>query len=192
MGPHGIESSLDDISPQSVDLSKFRAPSTENFNLLDLKIVSRISDRVFQVRSKDRTWILKIAGFKHEVPYVQREISIYSALEACHFQLAPKLKGFVYEEDRSRVIGFLMDDISGDTPCIENLEECMATVRQLYEIGITHGDLNKYNMLITESGVKVFDFEASSVYEPVEPTVAQEEVEALAKWLVDESEVGRR
>jgi hypothetical protein len=45
----GIESSLDEFPPHSVDLNKIDAPSAEFFNMLDLKVVRRLSDRVLRV-----------------------------------------------------------------------------------------------------------------------------------------------
>ncbi|KAB8075648.1 hypothetical protein BDV29DRAFT_171522 [Aspergillus leporis] len=68
----------------------------------------------------------------------------------------------------------------------------VATVCQLHEMGVTHGDLNKYNMLITEHGVKLIDLGSSSAPEKVELAAATEEMESLAKWLVGESRIGKR
>lgn len=68
----------------------------------------------------------------------------------------------------------------------------MDTVRLLHTFGIIHGDLNKYNFLMTENGAKVLDFEASVAKEDVGSAAAQEEIEALETRLKDESGIGKK
>lgn len=43
-----------------------------------------------------------------------------------------------------------MEEILGRPPDIQNLGDCMDTVRLLHTFGIVRGDLNKYNFLVTE------------------------------------------
>ncbi|KAA8642594.1 uncharacterized protein ATNIH1004_011539 [Aspergillus tanneri] len=151
----GIESTPDEFSPHGLDLGQINIPSTIFVNLLDLTTISRISDRISRVRCGDGTWILKVARFKHEIPALQREVSVYSTLTLSGFPHAPRFIGFVYEETKARIVGFLMEEISGKPPDIQNLKDCTEAVHLLHTFGIIHGDLNKYNFLITEHGVKV-------------------------------------
>ncbi|WEW60329.1 hypothetical protein PRK78_005814 [Emydomyces testavorans] len=191
-GSHGVNSTPDEFTPHALNLKALNIHLPKFFNILDLIPVSRISDRISRVRFEDETWILKIARFKHEIPALQREISIYSTLALLNFPLAPKFVGFAYEEVKDRTIGFLMEDISGRTPNIEDLEDCKKTVRLLHLFGIIHGDLNKYNFLMTESGAKVFDFEVSTAQEDADPAAADDEMRALADKFRDESGIGKR
>jgi RIO-like serine/threonine protein kinase len=118
-------------------------------------------------------------------------VLIYSTLTASAFPHAPKFIGFVYEETKARIVGFLMEELSGETPDIHNLRDCVETVRLLHTCGIVHGDLNKYNFLMTEYGAKIFDFEASAAQVNVDPAAAEEELKALASKLADESGIGK-
>ncbi|RHZ69889.1 hypothetical protein CDV55_103988 [Aspergillus turcosus] len=190
-GVQGIESTPDEFVPHGLDLGQLNIPGAIFLNLLDLTTVSRISDRVFKVKYDGETWILKIAQFRHEIPALQREVSIYSTLTSTGFPLAPKFIGFVYEETKARTVGFLMEEISGKTPDIHNLRDCVETVRLLHTFGILHGDPNKYNFLMTEHGAKIFDFESSAAQGEVDPAAAEGELKSLPIKLEDESGIGR-
>jgi thiamine kinase-like enzyme len=178
--------------PHGLDVSQLNIPSAIFLNLLDLTTVSRISDRVSRVEYNGETWILKIARFRHEIPALHREISVYSTLTLNAFPLAPKFIGFAYEETKARIVGFLMEDISGHHPDIHDLRDCMKTVHRLHTYGIVHGDLNRYNFLMTEDGAKIFDFEVSVAQTNVDPAAAEEELNLLAIRLEDESGTGKR
>jgi serine/threonine protein kinase len=191
-GFHGIDSTADEFMPHGLDLRQLNIPGAVFLNLLDLTTVSRISDRVSRVKYDGETWILKVARFRHEIPALQQEVWIYSTLTSTGFPLAPKFIGFVYEETEARIVGFLMEEIFGETADIHNLKDCVETVRLLHAFGIVHGDLNKYNLLMTEQGAKIFDFEASAAQGNVDPAAAEEEVKALASKLADESGIGKR
>lgn len=167
--------------PTCVLLQPF-APST----------VARISHRVSRVMfGGDRIAVLKIAPFQFEVSSLQRELSIYAKLMSSGFAFAPKSLGYVYEEVEDRTIGLLMEDISGRTPGIGDLEACEKTVRLFHEQGIVHGDLNKYNMLVSNNGVVIFDFGVSTIREDEESLEAQEELRSLAERLLDDSGIGK-
>ncbi|RDW79335.1 uncharacterized protein DSM5745_06187 [Aspergillus mulundensis] len=191
-GAHGVQSTLDEFSPHGLDAGQLHIPGAIFLNLLDLKTVSRISDRISRVKYNGDTWILKIAQFRHEISALRREVSVYSTLTSNAFPLAPKFIGFAYEETKDRVVGFLMEDISGHHPDIHDLKDCMETVHRLHTFGIVHGDLNRHNFLITEHGAKIFDFEVSVVEGNVDPAAAEEELNSLAIGLEDESGIGKR
>ncbi|KAB8202443.1 hypothetical protein BDV34DRAFT_236916 [Aspergillus parasiticus] len=129
----GIESSPDELPPHGLELGQLNHPSAIFINILDVTTVSRISYRLSRVRHGEESWVLKIARFKHEIPSLQNEVSVYSKLMASGFSLCPNFIGF---------------DISGRTPSIQDLKDCTETVRLLHEYGIVHGDLNKYNLLV--------------------------------------------
>ncbi|KAE8396860.1 hypothetical protein BDV37DRAFT_90820 [Aspergillus pseudonomiae] len=188
----GIESSPNEFLPHGLDVEQVNIPGAIFVNLLDLTTVSRISDRISCVKLGTESWILKVARFKHEIPALQQEVSVYASLTLSGFPHAPKFIGFVYEGTEARIVGILMESITGKTPEIQNLRDCTEAVRRLHAEGIVHGDLNKYNFLITKDGAKVFDFENSIVQETVDPETAESEMETLAIKLKDESGIGKR
>ncbi|GFF59408.1 LOW QUALITY PROTEIN: uncharacterized protein DSM5745_06187 [Aspergillus udagawae] len=188
-GIQGIESTLDEFLLHGLDVSQLNIPSAIFLNLLDLTTVSRISDRISRVKYNGETWILKIA---HEIPALRREVLVYSMLTLNAFPLAPKFIGFAYEETKAPIVGFLMEDISGHHPDIHDLTDCMKTVHRLHTYGIVHGDLNRYNFLMTEDGAKISNFEVSVAQTNVDPAAAEEELNLLAIRLEDESGIGKR
>ncbi|KAB8223506.1 hypothetical protein BDV33DRAFT_188871 [Aspergillus novoparasiticus] len=187
----GIESSPDEFPPHGLELGQLNHPSAIFVNILYLTTVSRISYRLSRVRHGEESWVLKIARFKHEIASLQNEVSIYSNLMASGFSFCPTSIGFVYEETKDRTIVFIMEEISGRTPSIQDLKDCTGTVRLLHEAGIVHGDLNKYNFLVTEVGVKLFDFEVSAAKEDADLGLTEDELKGLAARLEDESGIGR-
>lgn len=154
--------------------------------------MDRISNRISRVTCDGVTRILKIARFKHEISALQREVSIYYTLTSSGFPLAPKFIGLVYEETKTRTIGFLMEEVFGTPPDIQNLEDCIKTARLLHTFDIVHGDLNRYNFLMTQNGAKVFDFEVSVPKDDADPTAAEEEIKGLEVKLEDESGIGKK
>ncbi|KAJ5577971.1 uncharacterized protein N7459_006935 [Penicillium hispanicum] len=189
--PDGIESAVDKFIPHSLDIERLGFKHARHFNILGLEALSRISDRVARVMVDGETRVLKIARFEHEIGILELEVSIYARLASVDFSLAPKFIGYVYEEVETRVIGFLMEDVSGPTPGIEDLDACKETVGLLHDSGIIHRDLNKYNMFMTESGIKIFDFGHSAIQENME-LEAEKEIITLAQNLQDESGTGER
>ncbi|KAB8254064.1 hypothetical protein BDV32DRAFT_143210 [Aspergillus pseudonomiae] len=188
----GVESSPNKSPPHGLDLRQIDIPDAIFVDLLDLTTVSRISDRISCVKHGRESRILKVARFKHEIPALQQEVAVYSNLTLSGFPHAPKFIGFVYEETKFRVVGFLIESITGKPPGVQNLRDYTETVRLLHAYGIVHGDLNKYNFLITEHGAKVFDFENAVVQGNVDPETAENEIETLAVKLEDESGIGKR
>lgn len=52
-------------------------------------------------------------------------------------------------------------------------------------MGLVHGDVNRYNFLVAEEGVKLLDFER--LQENASPESKRRELESLRAELVDES-----
>jgi serine/threonine protein kinase len=86
-----------------------------------------------------------------------------------------------------------MEEVSGRVPDIQDLDNCKLTVHKLHEAGIVHRDVNKYNFLVTDKGVKILDFENSTFIDDEESTQQSEkEIESLAGKLLDDSGMGER
>lgn len=87
--------------------------------------------------------------------------------------------------EEGRVIGFLIEYVEGRHATISDLPACEAIVRRLHGLGVLHGDLNKHNFLISESGAVLIDFETAKQSENSE--AMEREVEGLKGQLLDES-----
>lgn len=111
-----------------------------------------------------KTWLC-LARFKHELEALEREVQVYGALRDPKFGLCPKFIGYVYETEKDRVMGFLMEELHGRHPNIGDLGACEDTAEQLHGIGVVHGDLNKYNIIVSGNVAKLIDFEVSTFLE---------------------------
>jgi serine/threonine protein kinase len=98
--------------------------------------------------------------------------------------ISPKVLGQLTE--CGRVIGLLMERQEGRFASIEDLPECAATVRKLHEIGLVHGDVNRYNFVINEEkgNVALIDFEHA---EEFSEEAAKKALESLESELNEET-----
>jgi hypothetical protein len=186
--PHGILSKVDQFLPHS--LSEYQIPG-EHYSLLDLARIERISDRVSLVRQNNRICMLKIARFEHELKALSTEIRAYSILQVHQSTLAPKFLGYVYEEEEDRVIGFLIEVLQGYHPDSGDQQLCIDAIQELHEVGIVHGDPNKYNILIEGTTVKFMDFEDAIFWDDKDFAQSKAvEGKNLIKSLTDTSGLG--
>lgn len=161
------------------------------YNLFDIQLLDRISDRVFEGLEGDRVVVAKIARFEHEVPYLMQELKAYEAFQAQGFKGMPTLYGYVFEEEETRVVGFAMEFLHGSHAILDDLEDCQGLLDTIHHCGYILGDLNRYNWIRTDHGMKVFDFEAVMLQTDTVVSPA-EETAALPGRLVDESGAGWR
>ncbi|KAL2261156.1 hypothetical protein VTK26DRAFT_4630 [Humicola hyalothermophila] len=167
-----------------------RHPAYDVFNMTHL---DRVRDRVSKAVLDDgRACFLKVAHFAHELPFLICELEAYHCLENHQSKLAPNLLGYVYEESRDRVIGFLVEPVERRVAGISDLEACSKALGELRRI-LIHGDLCKYNILITPDGPKFIAFECSTILTGTEEeeVLKSEGKQTLAAKLNDESGVGR-
>ncbi|ATY58572.1 alpha-galactosidase A precursor [Cordyceps militaris] len=128
------------------------------------------------------TVIAKIARFEWELPRIEQETRAYQLLEGSG--LAPRFLGHVHEN--GRVMGFILEKLEGRPASVGDLSSCERAVQNLHELGLLHGDVNRYNFLVTEEGVKLLDFENSK--EHASPESMRKELETLRyganhKWI---------
>ncbi|KFY30871.1 hypothetical protein V494_08038 [Pseudogymnoascus sp. VKM F-4513 (FW-928)] len=127
--------------------------------------------------------VAKYARFGWEVGYYVAETQAYSWIEG--HDIGPEFLGYLTEDD-GRVMGFLIEHVEGRHAGIEDLDACEAVVRRLHGLGIVHGDLNRYNFLISEEGGAVLiDFETAKRSGDTE--AMEGEVKGLREKLLDES-----
>ncbi|KAJ5755201.1 hypothetical protein N7533_004744 [Penicillium manginii] len=97
--------------------------------------------------------IVKIARFEWELPRVSQETLIYKSLE--EKGLAPRFLG--------RVIGFMLEQLEGREANIKDLSSCQSALQRLHDIGILHGNANRYISIIQDDKAQLIDFEKSQL-----------------------------
>lgn len=127
------------------------------------------------------TVIAKIARFEYELPRIERETRAYQLLEDSG--VAPRFLAHVHEN--GRIMGFLLEKIEGRPASIQDLSACEAALGRLHKLGLVHGDVNRYNFLVAEEGVKLIDFERSC--ESAGLDLMRKELEIVRAELGDES-----
>ncbi|AEO64115.1 8f74d80c-9d20-4583-b429-502a4e2bdbf8 [Thermothielavioides terrestris] len=160
------------------------------YDLFSLELRRPVTHRVFEVSHEGRSCYLKIARFPHELRYLTRELDAYHALALADTGLAPKLLGYVFEETPDRVVGFLVESLEGRAAGVGDLESCREALHKLHRV-LLHGDLCKYNIIITPDGPKFIDFEMSTPAADATGALLEEENEKLESQLADESGTGR-
>ncbi|KAF2758788.1 alpha-galactosidase A [Pseudovirgaria hyperparasitica] len=130
------------------------------------------------------TVIAKIARFEWELPRIEQETRAYQLLQGTG--LAPRFLGHVHEN--GRIMGFLVEKLQGRPAALADLGICEAALAKFHELGFVHGDVNRYNFLVSEEGeegVKLLDFEY--FVEHASPESMRKEFENLRAELVNES-----
>lgn len=159
-------------------------------NCLDLKRTVQLTARTFEAVLDSglattfrlpTTVIAKIARFEWEIPHIERETRAYQLLQGSG--LAPHFLGHIHEN--GRIMGFLTEKIEGRSASIDELSLCKTTLRKLHDLGHLHGDVNRYNFLVTNEDVKLIDFE--HLVENASPESMHEEMESVQRELLNES-----
>ncbi|KAG5640340.1 hypothetical protein DXG03_009176 [Asterophora parasitica] len=158
-------------NPESLTIEPLHRPldgvrsqwHTNTVEVLDLTILSRMSDRLNEVKfglpDQPVVAVSKFSCFEWEIYRVEQETEVYRAL-AGH-GIGPAFLGHLAEN--GRIMGFLIEKIKGGRRAdIGDLEACQKAVRRLHALGIVHGDLNRHNFIISLTGeVTLIDFENS-------------------------------
>lgn len=132
----------------------------------------------------DRPIIAKFARFPWEIGYYAAETLVYSWL--VDQDIGPEFLGYLTEE--GRVIGFLISKLEGRHAMISDLPACQSFIQRLHGLGILHGDLNRYNMLVSEEGVRLIDFETAKRSDNID--AMEREFQSLQAQLLDQSGIG--
>lgn len=80
---------------------------------------------------------------------------------------------------------FSLEKIEGRSASFQDLSVCGTALGELHQLGLVHGDVNRYNFLVTEEGAKSLDFER--LRENASPELMSKEMGSLRAELVDES-----
>jgi predicted Ser/Thr protein kinase len=154
---------------------------------LDLAIGRKLRTGVYEVSCPLFTHVVvaKFARFEWEVQYMENETTAYQWIDG--HDIGPRFLGHLTEE--GRVIGFLMERIPAERHAgPRDLEACRGTLSRLHELGIRHGDINRFNFLICESRAVLIDFDTAQKCESQDSLL--EEFESLSQRLNDLSNRG--
>jgi hypothetical protein len=158
-------------------------------DVLSLEQIKDLKSNVHEVLYNGKPAISKIAAFEWDVPRLERETWAYSILDEHQRltgdQISPKVLGHLTE--CGRIIGLLLERQEGRFASIEDLPDCEATVRKLHEIGLIHGDVNRYNFIVNkeQGGVTMVDFEhATAVFSEED---AEKEIQSLESELNEDT-----
>ncbi len=166
-------------------------------NFLDLEIRHGFKNRVFLVQDGTQRQILKICPFEFELQYFRREVKAYNTLSERGCSLIPRLSAYVFERSKEQIIGFICEEFRGRFAEPSDYSECKRSLRRLHSYGVVHGDLNKFNIIITAYGPRFIDLEKSvldtdeRISKDEFSRLQQEEFDKLEKALSDEEGWGK-
>ncbi|KAJ5808594.1 hypothetical protein N7474_009863 [Penicillium riverlandense] len=126
--------------------------------------------------------VAKVARFEWELPRLSLETLMYRSLE--NTGLAPRFIGHVHEH--GRVIGFMLEKLEGREANIKDLSSCRSALQRLHDIGILHGDVNRYNFIIQNDTARLIDFEKSKFCNSATASM-QAEMDSLRDQLVEDT-----
>jgi len=119
-------------------------------NVLALEVQSRLKNRVYVIQLQAQVLhILKICLFEYELPYMIREVLTYNVLAQWGCELVPCLIAFVYERSEEQIIGFICEKLEGRFAGPDDYIVCKRSLQQIHSYGFVHGDLNRFNIIIT-------------------------------------------
>ncbi|KAH0369217.1 hypothetical protein KCU65_g3418, partial [Aureobasidium melanogenum] len=120
---------------------------------LDRKLKSRVQEAT--CRYFEGTVVVKLARFPWEIPSLEQETQAYEWIKDT--DIGPTFLAHLTEEGRT--IGFVMEHIAyAHHAEPEEMFSCQEALERLHKLGIQHGNVNKYNILIREEYVTLIDF----------------------------------
>jgi hypothetical protein len=160
--------------------------------VLALEVIKDYRSYVHEVLYNGLPAVSKIAAFDWQISSMERETWGYSVVDRHQRpdlgepRIAPRVLGHLTE--CGRVMGILLERLEGNFASVEDLPERANTLRRLHEIGLVHGDVNRYNFIVDkQSGkVKMVDFEHVAALD-VDEAAAGLELESLASELTEET-----
>lgn len=126
--------------------------------------------------------VAKFARFAPEIPWVEAETRAYRWIDG--HNIGPKFLGHISEN--GRIIGFIVEFVDNvEHAEIGDLPLCQVALGRLHQLGIKHGDNNKYNMLVHDGRVTLIDFDFAQKTD--DPEDLKDEMDSLSAKLLDTS-----
>ncbi|KAL1870721.1 hypothetical protein Daus18300_005041 [Diaporthe australafricana] len=172
----GVEGQWHDAKVDCLELEK-----TKSLTAMAFEALSHHDSTLTTTSPSPATVIAKIARFEWELPRIEQETRAYQLLEG--HGLAPRFLAHMHEN--GRIMGILLEKIEGRFASLQDLSVCETALVKFHKLGLVHGDVNRYNFLITEEGVKILDFECFQ--ENASPESMAKELESLRAELIEES-----
>lgn len=159
-------------------------------DVLSLQRTKMYRSAVHEVLYQGRPAISKIACFGWDIPRISNEMRAYSIISYHQQQhpddprIAPAFLAHLTEN--GRVIGMLLEKVDGDSASLKNLPRCKEALYKLHDIGLVHGDVNRFNFIVNraKSNIRLVDFEYA---EDFDKKKAYQEIESLPSELAEET-----
>lgn len=183
---------------QTTIASEPLAEVQETWHPLRIDVLSLARKTVFnsgvhEVVHEGKSAIAKIACFAWHIPRIERETWAHRILVENRLPdegpFAPRFLAHLTEN--GRVIGFLTEKLEGSPAGIDDLASCQELVRRLHDLGLVHGDVNRYNFVVDrrpEGLTLLVDFEHAEGYEE---ETGRKEIESLESELAEETGRGK-
>ncbi|KAG6012531.1 hypothetical protein E4U54_007487 [Claviceps lovelessii] len=128
--------------------------------ILELKKPERLQQNIQRVSHElfETPVIVKFAEFPWKIPYFEAETTAYEWIEGK--DIGPKFLGHVTEA--GRVMGWVMEDLGGETAKPGDLAACQEVLGRLHALGIKHGDINRFNFLVQGGKARLVDFQSAT------------------------------
>ncbi|KAL4917598.1 hypothetical protein BDW62DRAFT_201623 [Aspergillus aurantiobrunneus] len=125
----------------------------------DIVVGNRVHTGIYEVTCPqfDRPVLAKLAS-EFEIGYLESEATAYEWIDG--YDIGPRFLGHLTEGDR--VIGFLTERITNAQHAGPgDLAACQQVLGRLHQLGIRHGDINRFNFLIRGSEAVLIDFDSA-------------------------------
>ncbi|KAJ5155708.1 alpha-galactosidase A precursor [Penicillium capsulatum] len=129
--------------------------------------------------------VAKFARFPWEIRYIENETTAYQWISG--HNIGPKFLGHLTED--GRVIGLLMERIpNARHASTQDFEICGEVLSRLHDLGVRHGDTNRFNFLVRDSKATLIDFDTAQKCD--DRNLLLQEFENLTVCLKDQSRRG--
>jgi hypothetical protein len=158
--------------PYFASLNQTQFPGVKNtwhetfVDYLDLSIGQKLRTGIYEGKCSlsEDTIVVKFARFPWEIQYIENETTAYQWISShsttTATPIAPRFLGHLTES--GRVIGFLMERITDARHAsTQDLQACRVVLSRLHNLGIRHGDTNRFNFLIRDTKDILIDFDTA-------------------------------
>lgn len=150
----------------------------------DIVVGEKLRTGIYEITCSrfDVPVVAKFARFEWEIQYLENETAAYEWIDGRG--IAPQFLGHLTED--GRVIGYLMERITNARHSRPgDLIACQETLSKLHQLGICHGDINRFNFLVRGSEAVLVDFDTARKCN--DQDAFQEELNSLPGSLNDTS-----
>jgi predicted Ser/Thr protein kinase len=127
---------------------------------LELSIGRKLRTGIYEAKCSlfDDIVVAKFARFPWEIQYIENETTAYQWISG--HTIGPRFLGHLTEN--GRVIGLLMERIPDARHAgTQDLEACREVLSRLHNLGVRHGDTNRFNFLVCDSKATLIDFDTA-------------------------------